>query len=340
MMCLLVLMLEGIQPTDMANIVSERLSRLDHLVIDVEARVFLAPLNATFEDRSSWDGPYPPGPGQYRRLRVVRPYSLEESWTSEESRGSNPARITTAYTPGRAVQRIATQTGPTVYNVKEDLMTSSAYNSVPLLTMFDIHVHESFVPGLNTLRLLRDYPTEFIGVEGDVYTYRTQLHVECVTDWTETHEYDLNSRGTLLRHRMRRERPTFWFEREFRVLATQDVNGAELPTEFVCMTTNSVVENYGIHSFTVTSAQVDESLVASRILFEPERRNCAIHSIRADLSRVEEHYDADGVLVASTAVETVRDGWRKGLLPSAATGALVTVFGLARVRRARLRGTC
>lgn len=326
----LVLVADGVPPKQMADIVAERLSRLDRLVLEVEVEVFLAPSSATFDDdRSTWDGPYPAGSGAHRRLRIVRPCSLEENWGNGDARGMS------AFSPGRTVQRLWRPSyATTIYTVKEDVMTSATYSSVPLLTMFDVQIHESFVPGLNTLRLLSEYPTKLLRVEGDVNAYQTQLAVHAFGDWTETYEYDLDACGTLLRQRMRRENSAFWFEREFRVLSTLDVNGAALPAEFLSITRNSVADSVAIHRFVVTSACVDASLAPANVRIEPERRNSAIHVTRADLSEESERYDSNGVLIASSAWEARRDVWRRAILPTAATCALAAACGLAFMRRA------
>lgn len=331
----LVLMFDGIPPAQMANIVADRLDRLDRLVIDLDVQVFLAPLTAAFDDPSTWDGPYPPGSGARRRVTIVRPQSLEAAWRAgEEAEGS-----ASAFAPGRTVQRLRSSLTPiTVYNVNEDLIDSSTYTTVPTLTMFDVQVHESFVPGLNSLRLLRDYPTELLRVEGDVNTYRTQLQVNCFGEtWTETHEFDLNSCGTLLRHRFRREDRDFWFEREFHVLSTQEVNGAELPSVFVSMTRNSVTPNFGVHRFTVTAASRDAALVLRDVQIEPDRRNSSIHTTHADLSRLSQRYDENGVLVASSEWGSAREICRRSILPLSASTALLGVCGVALVRRGRIR---
>jgi hypothetical protein len=113
------------------------------------------------------------------------------------------------------------------------------------------------------------------------------------------------------------------------------VNGAALPAEFLSITKNSVTENVGIHRFVVTSARVDESLALSDVQIEPERRSSSINITRADLSEERQRYDADGVLIASSAWEAQRDKWRRAILPTAGISAFATGLGLAFARRLR-----
>ncbi len=92
----------GLPPVQMADVVAERLERLDRLVVEVEAELYLGALLAAPLDRSAWSGPYDPGDGIRRTLRIVRPRVLEECHIP-----GTAEPVVTSFVGGRAVRRMS-----------------------------------------------------------------------------------------------------------------------------------------------------------------------------------------------------------------------------------------
>ncbi len=333
---LLLLTSGAIPPTEMLDIFTQRLSRLDKLVLEVQVEQYFAPFSDEYTDPASWDGPYEPADGGRRILRIVRPYAVDESFA-----GGAPVPIRTSFSPQRVVQKLSatTQDGRSYFCVHDNDVTPSTYSAVPLLQMFDLQIHESFVRGLNILNLLRDHPTVVVDCVGDVTRYRSEVGIAGWGEWTEIYEYELNSRGTPLRFEMTKEAldgSGFVFRREFVTQATMEVNGAELVSEAFVFTsnTNDNVTRYAVHRMTVTSAAVDTSLTSQDVLFEPETRNSLVWTKNADLSEGIVTYDENGTILARESDSRTAQPWRKTLLPVASAVGVLTIVALAATRRA------
>jgi hypothetical protein len=327
----------GLPPADMATVVADRLARLDRIVAEVEVQIHTCPRSASPLDETAWSAPLEPGDGRRRVVRIVRPAMLEESYVTSRSEP-----IVTSFTPGRTVRRAGAspRSGRVVYSIDENPISSANYtNSVPLLQLLDLHVHESHVPGLNVLSLLRNYPAELIASDGQTSTYAVTVQGQDAPAgaWVEHYDFDVNARGTPTRLRTRIETSAgFLYEREFFVCATQELNGAEFVTEAVSFGTNSAVQNYEVNRFVVCSVETDATLSPDDVLFEPERRNAVVWTRTwpaedDDPMGQYQEYDESGTLVASSAVQNRRLAVRQGLLPIAAVSGLAGAFCIALV---------
>lgn len=338
----------GVPPEEMATIVAARLTRLDQIVADVEVQTYMCPQSAQPLDATAWSAPLEPGDGGRRLMRIVRPSMMEESFVT-----SRPESIVTSFTPGRSVRRVGTSqhTGRVVYSIDETPISSGSYTlNVPLLQLLDLQVHESHVPGLNVLSLLRDYPSQLVASDGETSTYAVTLESqnEPPGDWMEQYEFDVDTCGTPTRFRTVIETSAgFHYQREFLVRATQELNGAEFVTEAVSYATNSAVENYEIDHFVVCSAEVDPALSPEDVLFEPERRNAVVWTTQWPIDTANpvryEEYDESGQLATSGQSAHRRVAWGQAILPAAVAcgfiGALCVAFvSSARYGRPRATG--
>lgn len=333
------LLTTGLPPAEMANVVADRMARLDKLVVEVDAELYNCANTFSPTDRSNWVDPGPPGDGGRRLLRIVRPGLFEESFVDGQ-----PMSILSSFEPGRSVRRAPnlSPSGRIFYSVEDNPVTAG-YTRIPLLQMFDVQIHESWVPGLNILRLLRDYPATLTGSDGEISTYEVSLRSDLPGASREHYEFDLNPRGTPLRFRTRLENPAgTTYESTTYTLATIEINGAELVTEAVTASTNTYTGPlYGITRLVVRSARVDEALTARDVRLEPERRNSfvwtrTLNGSSTALVETKQEYDEAGVLVASTrSAGTSGLAWHGSIFPVAAAFGAATALGVALVSRPR-----
>lgn len=313
----------GVSPAQMADIVEQRLSRLDRLVVHAEVAVYFAPESATHNSPAEWGAPRRLGEGAIRELRILRPLALEIS-RSDESQD----RLLSAYSTEQVVQQLPqpTRAGRTYFVVHRNAPTLSSYTSVPLLQVFDVQVHESFVPGLNTLRLLRDYPVEVLASDGHVTTYSATVSIPEWGGWVERFDFDLNAQGTPLRFRMERESldgSGFRFVREIHNSDLIEVNGAEIPQRCVILTSNSLVPHIAVHEIMVCGSAIDPHLDEVDVRIVPATQNSVIWTRHEDLSEDKVTYDDAGQIVATESSRTT-PSWRWALLPLTVAG---TIFG-------------
>lgn len=338
---MLVVFAGGVLPSQMADVVAQRLARLNQLVVEVDAELFTSAPSFSLSDRSSWRDPGPPGDGGRRVVRIVRPGVCDEGYVQEQT-----TPIVTCFSPGYSVRRAAdtTRTGRAVYGVENNPVTA-VQTRIPLYQFFDLQIQESWVPGLNTLRLLRDYPATLVGSDGDVSTYAVTVQSDLPGAAVERYEFDLNPRGTPLRFRAGLENANgSTCESETFTLATQEVNGAELVTEAVTAATSSLaVQHYGVVRLLVRSVAVDNSLTPDDVYLEPERRNAVIHTTTLDIAggrlvRETAEFNESGSLVASAASISDRLRLRMTIMPAAVACGVATAAGVVFVsRRSRAR---
>lgn len=332
----LVLLAGGAVPVaQMVEIVADRQARLDRITIEAECSLYLAPLDARYDEPNRWDGPFDPGDGAIRQLRVVRPDVLEIDLAADRG------EIARSYfSPHSVVQKIA-QTGSggeAFYFVHEDAVTSSCFTMMPMLQLVDAQVHGSFVRGLTLESLLTDYPVNVIGASDEATTYAVDVVPTEVSGWIEHYDFDLNSRGTPLRFHLFKERTSgapFSFDREMITLATQELGGAELAREAVVMMKDSAATHQGIYRISVCDASELPSLGAADIQITPATRNAIVTYRRPDLVEETYHYDSGGVLVASASNR--QPVTRTFLLPLCVSASVVGCVGAGVLSRRRRR---
>jgi hypothetical protein len=354
----MMVLVAGLSPAEMAEVVAGRLARLDRLVAEVEVKTYLCPDDADPLDFSSWspisrsdgleDGE--PSLGGWRVLRLVRPAILTESWITGQAEP-----LVEGFRPGRFVLRVQATDRKVpyryYYHVSDNpIMPASRTISMPEL--FDLQIHDSWIPGLNTLRLLRDYPARLVRSDGRVSTYAVTVRSEDLPPpgggHVERYELDLNERGTPLRLHQVVEvwtlfsPPTVIVNRQTFTLATMELNGAEMITEAVGVhgrVSLHSTSTYGISHMVVHSVRVDETLSAADVSFEPERRNAIISTEtlipRWTFCEEWEEYDESGRLVAQGSDDCLQNVWRPFLLPVSAACGLVTAAGVAFASRPR-----
>lgn len=294
--------INGIEPLEMADIVADRLARLDKLCATVEVRVYTVPLSASPLNRLGWGEAIEPGDGGCRAIQLVRPHMLEHS--SPLSGTGNT--VVSGYTPGRAVRKAVgvDRQGKNLYIIAEDAASSVNNTAVPVMQLFDLQMHQSLVPGTNIETLLRNHSAQLVSSEGDLYTYFVALHVDGFTNSvSESYELSLNSRGTPIRCRFTMQVADgndFVFESDFSTVSTIELNGAELVSEAIVSTRNSVVPHYAVYDLVARSAIIAEAMSVDAVQLEPETRNSRIYATRANGVEEELVYDDDGAIIATT----------------------------------------
>ncbi len=326
----------GINPSAMAQIFSHRLAVLDRLVIQVEMHAYIAPLDASPLDLSSWGEAFDPGEGTVGQLEIVRPCARLDVFAAG---GTDPAVF--AFRPSGVIlqARGRGSTGKSVYVSFENPPEYDSLPSTPLFQVFDIQVHESYAAGLNIERLLRDPSCRLSGVNENLNTYTADLRLEKdYGTWLEQYEFDLSDNGTPQRFHMTRraEDGSFTFDREMTTVATLELGGAELISDAVFFTTNSVVDHYGVHRVTVCAASVNPALTKDDVSLVPPKVDSVIWTRGADFSESKVEYGPDGKPIASARPSSDS---RRMAAPIAALGGAVAALGLGlatwRTRRGR-----
>lgn len=306
----LILAVPGIAPEQMAQIVAERLQALDHLRIEYVHCVRIAPLHGSPLDRTRWEGIWDTDTGTdladtfEHRITIVRPNALDEWFTDLPDEGYEP--VDASVFDGRYVSRhvYPDRDGRDHYSIVGWNVEAGVFRWCPVLQVFDLHVVDSVIPQLNLLRLFEEYDVRLIRSAGGVHTYTVSVPM-LEYDYTQHFEFDLNGRGTPLRFRTTTEYHAEDLSgantantREQFVLATAEVNGAELPTEVVVAGYNlHVVDYYGVHHIVVTSYEVADDLTAESVRIEPELRNSVVTTYRPDHTVLYTTYDVDGQIV-------------------------------------------
>ena len=297
----LVLLFGGVPPDEMRQIVADRLGRLDKLVIEVTAEVLTCPTDVSPLDPNNWTR-YGEVYGFPHRVTIVRPNVLDEDLTDEPEKGYVP--VVASLADGRYAQRHV-RPGPrgfTLYRIGEDSAEHGTFRWMPLLQIFDVHIQDSPIPQLNTLRLFDEYEVTLRGAGESTSTYEVSVPAP-EHGYTCRYEFDLNGRGTPLRFKTVLEfdapelLPGTW---EMHVLDVVEVNGAELPSEAVVTIDNPNVgdDYYGVHHFLVTApVRVDESLTDEDVRIEPDLHSAVVVTISADATEVRRTYDANGDLI-------------------------------------------
>lgn len=324
---------QGVAPGEMAEIVSGRLALLDRLVVEVETAAHLAPLTANPLDPSTWGAPFDPGEGTRHLLRIVRPCALDEVYAADSGESAE-----FAYEPSRLVMKARglDSGGRSVYAVYQNIVEYGSLPSTPVLQLFDLQMHESFVPSLNTERLLRDPSCALVVSDNGVNRYAATLRTtHDFGTWIEDYEFDLSDSGTPLRLHMTRraEDGTFTFDREMTTLATMFVGEAELVSEAVFFTTNSVVDHYGVHTIRICSATTDASLTRSDVRRQPPRQNSVIWVRRADFTETKVSYGSNGEILTDR--WNSEPGLRHAIAPAAALGGIGAMALLGFLSRRR-----
>ena len=172
---LLVTLTGPIVPADMAGLVSERLARLDRLVVDVTVEVYGVHSDAAVLDREQWSGPLSTYP---YRLTIVRPNVRAEFLKDERALGYEPvvASVFKGTYTSRHVRPDAS--GRTSYRITPGVVESGVLGWTQILQVFDIHMYEATIPQLNIVDLLRNPNAVFVRCAGGVCTYAVSVPMD------------------------------------------------------------------------------------------------------------------------------------------------------------------
>ncbi|MFH1746591.1 MAG: hypothetical protein ABIG44_06035 [Planctomycetota bacterium] len=303
----LLVLIAGIPPEQMGNVVADRLAALDKLEIEMTLERYNVPLSASPLDRNAWT-PIPGPEGGFRhQITVVRPCALGVMLTDDE--GYTPTRYA-ANENGLVTQRLAPLENGRTFFAESNYITHSLLTTAPVLDALDIHIADSSIPLFNLRRIFEETEVALVRTVGPVSTY---VASQLMNDTTQHYEFDLSEQGTPLRMKIILEwtmpdgRPAQAVREQF-TLATMAVNGAELPSEVAFVPDPPVAAGLDYTTVTlvrITSATVRPELTAESVALAPEYRNSIVttwdYFSEERISTLE--YDEDGNQVALTRVE-------------------------------------
>jgi hypothetical protein len=294
----------GTPPDQMAAIVSDRISRLDNLVIEVVRQIYDVQAGESPLDQSAWgelpggtgDAPYP------YRLTIHRPNVLCEFLMDRPEWGYVPVRASVFDGQYVHQQVRPDRLGRTTYSVVPGQVQAGIFIACPLLQIFDIHIHDSPIAYLNLARLFSETEVRLVRSVSGVSTYVASLPGNGLVFH---YEFDLDQWGTPLRFKTIYEYPDAQpsILEQF-TLEVMEVNGAWLPTDTVTTgwlsidTLASIPEpiapGYTVQHFQVTSVQFRPDLVPEAVRIEPDRRNASVATYYRDGTAEQVVYDAAG----------------------------------------------
>lgn len=290
-----------ISPADMAELVSERLNRLDRIVLGMEATTWLLPSGREPEDRGAWyyfDGA---SPIVHRyRLTVVRPGVLVEWLTDLPDRGYVPADF--SLSDGRVVTKPVrpSANGWMNYLIEEGTGHAAIFSWSPILQVIDVQIMDSMIPQWNLKRIFQQCNVTLVRGGDGISEYRASRDMG---SFRQDYEFSLDDRGTPLRFKSINVfysdpglRPAIW---EQRVMNTTDVEGVALPCEVLVTIDNQNLNlpYKSLHHFVITSVEQHPELTPEDVRIEPELRNSVIATRYADGREIRHIRDANGDIV-------------------------------------------
>lgn len=327
-----------IPPAQMSEIVSQRIGRLDQMKATVSVMSYTAPLTGDPLDQSTWEGGSRPGDGGVHRITLVRPNVLDEAFTADE----RPSQ-TCVVLPDHVIKHPASlgRHGESIWYVLENPILRSSYSTSPVLDVFELQFHQTFVVGLNTLRLLQNDSTQVVRHDDQTTTYSSQAINTEWGGWAEDYDFDVNARGTPMRIHVittALNGSGFTFEREMVVTSTTEVNGVEFPNNVVFKTTNSFVPHWAIDAIEISNISIDPQLTAESIRLEPATVNSIVYYKRPDLTEDTFIYGSDGNLASSSSTNDLPTK-RHAFLGIVVGTACVSVIALGLISRRKRRAT-
>jgi hypothetical protein len=302
----------GTPPDQMAVIVSDRLSRLDNLTIEVVRRIYDVQAGKSPLDPNAWevapddiigDTPFP------YRLTIHRPNVLCEFLMDREEWGYVPLRASVFDGQYIHQQVRPDRFGRATYSVVPGQVQAGIFGACPLLQIFDIHIYDSPIAYLNLARLFSETEVRLVRFVGGVSTYVASLPLPG-NALVFHYEFDLDPWGTPLRFKTIYEYPDAQpsILEQF-TLEVMEVNSAWLPTDTV--TTGwlsidtlasmpepiAIAPGYTVQHFQVTSVQSRPDLVPEAVRIEPDRRNARVATYYRDGTVEQIVYDEAGQIV-------------------------------------------
>jgi len=348
----------AIPPAEMAAIASERLSRLDHLVVELTVKCFGIHSDAPSFDPADWDQPGGFSSVHPYRLTIVRPNVLAEYLRDEPEAGFVP-NVTSVFDGMTTGYNIRPYKGKRFYGVVPLPVANTPVTWDPVLQVFDIDMIDSSIPQLNVVRLLEEHSAVCVRSAGGIYTYSVSIRPDDYHE--ERFDFDLNGRGTPLRVRSvfdyDQAEAAYDIYEQF-VLATTEVNGAEFPLETVAFHySNPRMPNYyNVFVYSVTDVRSEPDLTPESVRIDIDRRNAVVTEALPDGREVQTWYDENGTVEKTEewygvtwtmeemeriqALPTLSGAalpWRMFIPPVAGAVGVATALGLWFVSR---RGRC
>lgn len=347
----LVLLLQVVVVSDLAQAVHARLAALDQLSIEYTHSVFRMPADRSPLDREAWGDPFDSFPN---RIHIVRPDVLAEFLKDDPNLGYEPVVASTGQLGYVSRHPRPAPDGKLVFHVVPREIQGGFLRWSPILQVLDVHMQDSTVPLLSIARMFDEGRVTIVRTVGSVISCAATVPM---TDfgYTVNYDFDLNDFGTPLRVRSTLQYddpellPVTW---EQFVLETQLVNGAEFPTEAIVTVHNPNVDpKYrGVHHYTVTSVLTDPALTQDALRVHVVRANSIVHEFGPNGSGVHRVYDENGALLreletlsgpepltADERKRVSRDSlnWRKGIPIAAAFAGVLAVVGVRFLTRRR-----
>jgi len=277
---------------ELRELVSDRSARLHRLVVELEHTVYTVPMGSSPFDRARWKRieafPY--------RILLVRPNLLAEYLKDDPEHGYVP--VVASVHDGTYTSRHVrpNRFGQTTFVHAAHEVQAGVFTATPLLQVMDIHFQDCTISQLNVLRLFEERDVEVVRAAAGIVTCVAAVPMP---GYVAHYEFDLNERGspvrlrTVLEYDDKQLLPATW---EQSTIATEEVNGAEFPTETVVTIHNPNVTNeyIGLHHLLTKSVRVDEGLTAESTRIELVPRNSTISEFRGDGSNVIRYYDSNG----------------------------------------------
>lgn len=331
-----------ISSSDMAELVSERLNRLDRVVLGMDATTWLLPSECDSEDQACWyyfDGATPIV--HKHRLTVVRPGILDEWLTDLPERGFVPVEV--SLSDGRVVAKHVrpSDRGWTNYEIVEGTGHASLFSWSPILQVIDIQIMDSQIPQWNMRRIFQECDVTFVRSNDGINEYRASRDMG---SFRQDYEFSLDDRGTPLRFKTIQTyddsslHPATW---EQRVVNTVDLDGVALPCETLVTIDNPNLNlpYKTLHHFVVTSIEQNTELSCENVRIEPSLRNSSIATYYADGTKVRHIRDANGNVVQTDEVIGamgpdldsdwhLSDLWTHGGMKSQTVPAVVAMLSL------------
>jgi hypothetical protein len=339
----------GLAPVDMAQVVAERLTALDKLVVDLTVDIYGTHTDTPVLDRAAWEKLIVTLPFH---LTILRPNVRAEALKDDPEVGYEPS-VGCVY-DGTYTQRSvrpSRTTGHVVYHMLPDVQSGVLRND-PILQVFDLGIFDAAPPGrLNIVDVLRHPSATLVRSVGGISTYSASLPMDGY-EYTIHFELDINQRGTPLRMKtvLDYDNPDFppsYYE-QF-VLRTAEVNGAEFPMETAVTHWGAKVPHYWtVHLFRVNAVEVRDDLSVDDVRIEIDRRNAAVNEYFPDarvrytafdqagqLIEEDEYFKAAGPDTGDIAAILSAHAipWRMGVPPAAALIGLTTAVTLTYVAR-------
>lgn len=285
-------------PIDIAaELVQERLQRLDRLVINYNWRAYKAPRDSTWIDQSTWVERRQWEGGHDMRLTIVRPNALNESLSPFPQ--SNMDAMAESAFDGAFTQRLDTpgNSGRIHYSSVPWSVQNGRFAWLPVLQAFDIHLQDSPTSQLNVYSLLQNPHCMFESIDDGEWTFRCTLTQATGIEYRFRFSIDgsgLPRSITTTIGNPNTEISEFVWEQ--RVLSVMVVNDATLPREIAIAidNPNTHLPYRGVHLFTVLDCQRKPELTADDCRIVPATESAIVTVVDRDRLEHRTWYDAAG----------------------------------------------